>query len=313
MPFSAELDTHWAHYKRQFGKHYDETQDIIRRVAWEKSVAMIQEHNLGADMGEHSFHLGINQFADMIDNEAAQLRGYRMSNRPRNGSAFLVPNNVVIPDAVDWRDHGYVTPVKNQANCGSCWAFSATGALEGQHFRKTKKLVSLSEQNLVDCSTNWGNNGCNGGLMDNAFQYIYDNKGVDTETSYPYEARDDTCRFKKENVGSSDNGYIDVETGDEDQLKLVVATFGPVSVGIDASQSTFHFYNGGVYEEEDCSSENLDHGVLVVGYGSEDGKDYWIVKNSWAESWGLNGYIKMARNKGNMCGIATAASVPLVV
>lgn len=255
--------------------------------------------------------------ADMLVHEfAATYNGFNKSLKATNeklvGSTFIPPAHVTFPSTVDWRTKGAVTPIKNQGKCGSCWAFSSTGALEGQHFRKTNKLISLSEQNLVDCSTKYGNNGCEGGLMDNAFQYVKENHGIDTEKSYPYEAEDETCRFKKRTVGATDTGFTDIPEGDEEALMKAVATVGPVSVAIDASHESFQFYSSGVYYEPDCSSEELDHGVLVVGYGTEDGEDYWLVKNSWGTQWGEDGYIKMARNRDNNCGIATSASYPLV-
>lgn len=226
---------------------------------------------------------------------------------------FMSSENIEVPNKIDWRQQGAVTPVKDQGQCGSCWAFSATGALEGQHFRKTNRLVSLSEQNLVDCSKDYGNDGCNGGLMDNAFKYINVNKGIDTETSYPYEAKDDTCRYNLNDVGAEDKGFVDIPSGNEKKLKEAVATVGPVSVAIDAANPSFQLYASGVYFEPQCSSENLDHGVLAVGYGTDKKSgDYWLVKNSWGDSWGDDGYIKMSRNKENNCGIATQASYPLV-
>ncbi|CAF4132805.1 unnamed protein product, partial [Adineta steineri] len=167
---------------------------------------------------------------------------------------FLAPSNVAIPDTVDWRKEGYVTPVKDQGQCGSCWAFSATGSLEGQHFASTKQLVSLSEQQLVDCSTKFGNQGCGGGLMNNAFEYIKQNNGIDTEKSYPYTASDGKCRFKPESVGATDVGYIYIKEQNETDLTLALATIGPIAVAIDASHDSFQFYGGGIYNEPACSS-----------------------------------------------------------
>jgi len=219
-----------------------------------------------------------------------------------------------IADSVDWREKGVVTGVKNQEQCGSCWAFSATGAVEGAWAIKygAKKLVSLSEQNLIDCSGDYGNYGCDGGLMDNAFEYIFQNRGIDTEDSYPYTGVDGSCKYSANSVGASVYSYADVNPGSERELTNAIGTAGPVSVAIDASQASFQFYSSGVYFEPSCSSYQLDHGVLAVGYGSQNSQDFYIVKNSWGPEWGSNGYILMARNKHNNCGIASAASYPLV-
>jgi len=274
----------------------------------------INMHNYLYAKGLKSYTMGVNRFTDLSHKEfVSMMNGWKRMNNSSGGSTYLSPNvKLSLPDTVDWRDKGYVTPVKDQKMCGSCWAFSTTGSLEGQNFRKSGKLVSLSEQNLVDCSRSFGNEGCNGGLMDNAFKYIKSNDGIDTEDSYPYEGKDDKCRYKKEDKGASDTGFVDVTTGDESKLQEAVATIGPVSVAIDAGNPSFQMYHKGIYDEPNCSSQNLDHGVLAVGYGTLNGADYWLVKNSWGTTWGNEGYIYMSRNKNNQCGIATAASYPTV-
>ncbi|XP_074111599.1 cathepsin L [Cotesia typhae] len=317
----------WNTFKIQHKKQYEnDVEEGFRMKIYMDNKHKIAQHNAKYEKGLVSYKLAINKFGDMLHHDFIRMMNGFNKTIDRNlrstlqrsggltrGATFIPPEHVELPKSVDWRQKGAVTPVKDQGHCGSCWAFSTTGALEGQHFRKTGVLTSLSEQNLVDCSGKYGNNGCNGGLMDQAFQYIKDNKGIDTEKTYPYEAEDDKCRYNPRNTGAEDVGYVDIPQGDEESLKKAVATIGPVSVAIDASRRSFQFYSEGVYDEEECSSEELDHGVLVVGYGTdENGTDYWLVKNSWAEVWGEKGYIKMSRNKNNQCGIASSASYPLV-
>lgn len=314
LAFDVSLDSYWTTYKARHNKMYDGNVEMIRRVIWEKNLEVVRQHNLEADLGMHSYTLGVNEYADWSNEEYRQfMTAYKPSNSSLLSAAtFMAPSNVQVPDQVDWRKEGYVTPVKNQGQCGSCWAFSTTGSLEGQNFKKTGKLVSLSEQNLVDCSRKQGNKGCQGGLMDDAFAYIKENKGIDTEESYPYEGKNGQCRFKASTIGAEDTGFTDIKAGDEDALKTATATVGPISVAIDATGIKFQLYRHGVYDNPRCSSTRLDHGVLVVGYGTLDGQDYWLVKNSWGESYGMKGYIMMSRNKNNQCGIATSASYPLV-
>ncbi|XP_010877873.1 cathepsin L1 [Esox lucius] len=315
-------DLEFHAWKLKFGKSYSSpVEEAQRRDSWISNRRLVLVHNILADQGIKSYRLGMTYFADMDNQEYRRLvsqgcLGSFNSSKPRAGSTFFpVIGDNDLPTTVDWRDKGFVTPVKDQKQCGSCWAFSATGSLEGQHFKKTGKLVSLSEQQLVDCSGSFGNMGCMGGLMDQAFDYIKSLApgGVDTEDSYPYQAEDETCRYKPDSVGATCTGYVDIASGDETALKQAVATIGPVSVAIDAGHSSFQLYDSGIYDEPDCSSDELDHGVLAVGYGtSDDGKDYWMVKNSWGLDWGSKGYIMMSRNKHNQCGIATASSYPLV-
>jgi cathepsin L len=316
LAFDAKLNQYWKLWKEAHNKLYSDAEEHVRRAIWENNLKVVQDHNLKADLGVHTFWLGMNKYADMSITEFTKMmNGYNATmqgQRTQDRHTFTFNPITDLPDTVDWRDKGYVTGVKDQGQCGSCWAFSTTGSLEGQHFKQTGKLVSISEQNLVDCSTAQGNMGCNGGLMDQAFEYIKVNNGIDTEDSYPYEAIDNQCRFKKENVGATDTGFTDITSKDENALQQAVATVGPISVAIDAGHTSFQLYKHGVYNEPFCSQVRLDHGVLAVGYGTDSGKAYWLVKNSWGEGWGDSGYIKMSRNKRNQCGIATAASYPLV-
>ncbi|KAI7804885.1 cathepsin L.1 [Triplophysa rosa] len=312
-------DMEFHAWKLKFGKSYRSVEEESqRKLTWLSNRKLVLVHNMLADQGIKSYRLGMTYFADMDNEEYRRVifHGCLSSfnrTKARDGATFFrLAGGAVLPDSVDWRDKGFVTDIKDQKQCGSCWAFSATGSLEGQTFRKTGKLVSLSEQQLVDCSGSFGNFGCGGGLMDQAFQYIEANKGLDTEESYPYEAQDGQCRFNPNTVGATCTGYVDITSGDESALQEAVATIGPISVAIDAGHNSFQLYESGVYDEPECSSSDLDHGVLAVGYGTQDGETYWLVKNSWGLGWGQKGYIMMSRNKNNQCGIATAASYPMV-
>jgi len=315
----------WTDYKHFHSKVYaSPAEEMYRRAVWEANHRYIQEHNAEAAQGMHTYELGHNKYSDLNSDEyrhvmlGLRFNGIqrnverRMKNVPLANFGEHVPKGQ--PTSVDWRKEGYVTAIKDQGQCGSCWSFSATGSMEGQHFNKTKTLVSLSEQNLCDCSGPEGNQGCEGGLMDQAFDYVIKNGGIDTEASYPYTAQDSsTCNFNKANVGATISSYVDIPSGNESALITAIATVGPISVAMDASLPSFQLYHKGVYSPTGCSSSQLDHGVLAVGYDMTNTEQkYYIVKNSWGKTWGMEGYFWMARNKNNMCGIATAASYPLV-
>ncbi|CAF1633814.1 unnamed protein product [Adineta steineri] len=227
---------------------------------------------------------------------------------------FVSNSTVSLPDSVDWRNQNVVEAVKDQGSCGACWAFSAVGSIESAYAIKTGTLVSLSEQQLVDCSRRERNYGCGGGWMDHAFVYVITASGIETESSYPYAAVDQTCVFNPTETTVQICDFVDIASGDEVALQQAVATIGPISVAIDAGRSSFQFYQSGVYNEPTCLQRifELDHAVLLIGYGTDGNHDYWLVKNSWSTDWGDQGYMKMTRNQNNQCGIATAASYPII-
>jgi cathepsin L len=305
------LQALWGNYKIAHAKNYaSKSEHDLRFEIFQANHKFISEFP-----STRGFTVAHNEYSDLTSEEfRARFNGLNITKSAVNHrSARLSIKKPNVPVSWDWRTKGAVTPIKNQGQCGSCWSFSATGSMEGAWFLKHHSLVSLSEQNLMDCSTAQGNEGCNGGLMDQAFQYVIANKGIDTEASYPYTATGpNTCEYNVANLGATISNYKDIPSGSESDL--LTAVYGtPVSVAIDASQQSFQFYSGGVYNEPACSSTQLDHGVLAVGFGMyQSSTAYWLVKNSWGTSWGLNGYIMMSRNLNNQCGIATAASYPIV-
>ncbi|KAG9471120.1 hypothetical protein GDO78_015740 [Eleutherodactylus coqui] len=253
----------------------------------------------------------MNHLGDMTSEEIVHtMTGLRVPSNRHSNHTYEADWKARIPKYIDYRKKGYVTPVQNQGACGSCWAFSSVGALEGQLMKKTGKLVSLSPQNLVDCDTD--NYGCQGGYMTNAFGYVRDNHGIDSDAIYPYIGQDEGCLYNPSGRAADCKGFKEIPTGDEKALKRAVAQVGPVAVSIDASLASFHFYSKGVYYDANCDPEGINHAVLAVGYGNIKGTKHWIIKNSWGEQWGRKGYILMAREKNNACGIANLASFPMM-
>ncbi|XP_058863684.1 cathepsin S-like [Acipenser ruthenus] len=308
------LDLHWELWKKTYNKDYSsQEEDGERRVTWEKNLKLVTLHNLEHSLGMHTYDLGMNHMGDMTSEEVlAKLTGFRLPSDLKRGNAtFTRSSGATVPDAIDWRDKGCVTEVKHQGACGSCWAFSAAGALEGQLKLKTGQLVSLSPQNLVDCSSKYGNLGCNGGYITEAFQYVIDNQGIDSDSSYPYTARDDQCHYNPATKAASCSKYVQLPEGNEEALKEAVGTVGPVSVAIDATRPQFILYRSGVYNDPSCT-QKINHAVLTVGYGTLDGQDFWLVKNSWGTNFGDQGFIRMSRNKNNQCGIALYGSYPVM-
>ena len=261
--------------------------------------------------------VSMNKFADLSAEEFHNEVGLGCFTQPerigfhrtKSTCGQYKPTSSSLPKSIDWREKGVVTPVKNQGQCGSCWSFSATGAMEGAWAVATGNLISLSEQQLVDCSISYGDMACKGGLMDNAFAYAIDN-GMCSEEDDPYEAKRGSCDDCDPVVHIS--SCMDVEPNNQMALQAAVAQ-GPVSVAIEADKTIFQFYTSGVINSSKCGTK-LDHGVLVVGYGEEDNMPYWLVKNSWGPEWGDNGYVKIARSNSTddagVCGIAMQPSFP---
>lgn len=311
--FTDEEHALFAKFKLEHGKvYYDEKDEDHRRSVFVENLRKIRAHNEEASNGKHTFTMAMNEFGDLTWEEfRAKYLGF--THRPHNflrSQNYANLSHVVAADSIDWEKEGAVTGVKNQGQCGSCWAFSTTGALEGAWYISKGELVSLSEQELMDCSKDEGNNSCEGGLMDYAFEYVIKNGGICKESAYPYAEEDhDQCKSCSTVVSIS--SYKDVNPSEEDLEKAVSQQ--PVSVAIEADQSSFQFYSSGVMTGS-CGTQ-LDHGVLAVGYGTQDGTAYWKVKNSWGTSWGMNGYILLEKGKkqhGGQCGILLAASYPVV-
>ncbi|EFA78427.1 cysteine proteinase 3 [Heterostelium album PN500] len=306
------------HYQNQFtnwmvvqDRQYDAYEFRTRYSAFKDNLDFIHRWNAVNKETE----LGATVFADLTNEEyravylGMNVDASNFAAQPATLDQVYQP----VRSTLDWRNNGAVGRVKDQGQCGSCWAFSTTGAVEGAHQIATGNFVSLSEQQLMDCSRSYGNHGCQGGLMDSAMSYIVKQGGINTEESYPYEMRDSyTCKYNPANNGAKLSGYSNIKRGSEADLAAKL-NIGPVAIALDASHSSFQLYKSGVFYDPACSSTSLSHGVLAVGYGTEGSSAYWIVKNSWGTRWGDAGYIWIAKDRNNHCGVATMSSIPIHV
>ena len=306
-----EFWSHFTNFQEKFAKKYENVQELESRFAiFRENFYNIVTHN--ADRSQN-FTMGVNQFTDLTPEEfkAQMIRGLKAPVGSFGCGTFSNSASGA-PASIDWRTKGAVTTVKDQGQCGSCWTFSSTGAMEGAWAIAKGQLIDLAEQELVDCAgLKYGSAGCSGGQMEGAFKFIIEN-GQCAASSYPYTAKDGSCHSCTA-VAHASSCY-DVKPNDQLSLKAAVAK-QPVAVAISADTKYFQSYSSGVLTSSTCYT-SLDHGVLAIGYGEENGQKYWLVKNSWGTSWGDQGYVKIGRsestNNAGICGIAMDPSFPTV-
>jgi cathepsin L len=297
VAMASSWSADWANFKYQHTKIYSGEEDVTRMNIWHKNVKMVEKHN----SENHSYTMAINKFSDWTEEEFQAYLGYQPRGEKTNVKHF---QNSATPDAVDFRAEGKVTPPKDQGQCGSCWAFSATGGIEGVWAKNMGELVSVSEQQLVDCAQG----GCNGGHMINGWTSVASNGGIMSEESYPYTAKDGNCHFDDGEVVSHVTGYEEVSPHESSMEAALVEIGYPISIGVHAG-SSFQHYSSGVYSDNSCKNGQLNHAILVVGYDKTGSEPYWIVKNSWGGAWGDHGYINMKMGI-NICGIKSDPCYP---
>ncbi|XP_037917795.1 procathepsin L-like isoform X1 [Hermetia illucens] len=310
--------SNFADFVAKTGKKYaSRAEQTLREGIFKANQVLADKHNELFKAGKSTFEMGVNFLSDLKPEEFLSGLTGRKKN-PKGESKVknrksAAPPSVAVPDSFDWREKGGVTPVKFQGlECGACWSFAVTGSIEGHVFRKTGQLINLSEQNLVDCSTDYGNTGCDGGYHDYGYEYVIENQGISKAEPYPYLEKQEKCQYKETERGTMIKGYVALPPGNETLIKEVVATLGPVAASVNAGPDSFQLYKGGIYDDQECNKDEVNHEILIVGYGSENGKDYWIIKNSWTDKWGEKGYMKLPRNANSFCGIASEGSYPVV-
>ncbi|CAG9759453.1 unnamed protein product [Ceutorhynchus assimilis] len=305
------IDEDWNEFKEKFNKSYSDHHDAFRKEAWLANVKKIKTHNEEAKKGLHSYFLNDNNLADLSHQTYLQKMVKLTKSRHRKIDSEVVGDFYhkfhKIPEEINWIEKGFVTPAYNQKDCGSCYAFSIAGMLQAQIFKQTEKLVPLSSQQLVDCSSKNGNYGCSGGSLRNTLRYLENTGGLMAYSDYPYIATQGKCHFKKDLAIVNITSWAVLPPRDEKALEAAVATVGPIAVSINAALHTFQFYHKGLYDDPGCTSLSVNHAMLLVGYT----KDAWILKNWWGKHWGEQGYMRLRRHK-NRCGVSNYAAYALV-
>ncbi|XP_076676399.1 cathepsin L4 [Andrena cerasifolii] len=307
---SEKLDEYWDAYKARYNKSYFGNVESARRLTWEENLVMIYKHNLMAAAGHHNYTLRDNHIADLGTRQYVRDMVKLIPSSKRHVSKESIVGAAWgshearghLPPQVDWRQKGFNTPAQNQKDCGSCYAYSIAESIQGQIFKETGMLIPLSEQQLIDCSASTGNLGCAGGSLRNTLRYLEKAKGLMAQAQYPYKGKQSPCRFHQDLSVVNITSWAVLPARDEKSLEAAVATIGPVAASINASPKTFQLYHKGVYDDERCSSDMVNHAMLIVGYTPTE----WILKNWWGDGWGEHGYMRLAKNK-NRCGIANYA------
>jgi len=293
----------FSEHVSKFGLSYGTKEEYnFRMEIFAKNDQIIRQRNLDP---ENTFVLDHNMFSTMTQDEVKKMLGKKDVAATNATTVELATDN--LETNVDWRTKGAVNPVQNQGQCGSCWAFSSVAAMEGAHFLKTGSLLKLSEQQFVDCDPQ--SSGCNGGLEVWAFSYAEKN-GLELETAYPYTARTSSCKASKSKEKVEVTTYSHVKNKSVTQLKAAIAK-QPTCVSVDA-ETDFQFYTSGILNSKNCGT-NLDHAVTAVGYGTDNGQDYFLIRNSWGASWGEKGYIRLATQKdgqSGVCGVMLDSNYP---
>jgi len=311
MHYERVVDELFSSFRDSFEKNYKSSNEHEKRKdIFRHNMRFINSHNR-----KHlGYNLKLNKFADMTEKEVGQYKG--LLDEPEGtyngGKKFKIPHidfaNTPMPKSLDWREYGAVSKIRSQGICGSCYAYAVTSAMESAYYLKTGTQIELSQQQIVDCTWGYGNRGCKGGYPYRALQWIMKHGGLATDDSYGrYLAQEGYCHFKNVSIGAGVESYMNITSGNKTELKLALAMYGPVTILINTRPKTFKFYSSGVYFDGSCD-DKVDHAAVAVGYGEDNGKEYWLIKNSWSTSWGRDGFMKIWTKNDN-CGVTKKAVV----